>query len=211
MPAISFCDHCSCHYSGDILKELVEHGIVVIMYPPHTSQIFQVLDHLLLGRSKTAKKFRPHHCDVPAQLDHAMGVLRAYETATTNPTTPASREKTGFGYAQGGCASCLLLMKGKFAQSPNLQKFRRSITIRPSCQRAGDNINGLGPTKAISPGITSSFQESKGKQRYRVILSHCWGMYLRRRLLEIRTKQKRFLLMFFLGLYVTITNSTMPI
>jgi hypothetical protein len=52
---IFFCDNCSRHCSDDISKALAEHGILVIPYPPHTSQIFQVIHSLLFGRSKAAK------------------------------------------------------------------------------------------------------------------------------------------------------------
>jgi hypothetical protein len=48
--AILFFDNCLCCCSDDILKEMAEHGILVIRYLPHTSEIFQVLDDLISGK-----------------------------------------------------------------------------------------------------------------------------------------------------------------
>jgi hypothetical protein len=45
--AILFCDNWSAHCSEDVLKKLARHGTLVIIYPPHTSHLFQVLDVLL--------------------------------------------------------------------------------------------------------------------------------------------------------------------
>jgi hypothetical protein len=36
-PVILFCDNCTCHCSGDILIEFARHGVLVLSYPPHTS------------------------------------------------------------------------------------------------------------------------------------------------------------------------------
>jgi hypothetical protein len=46
---ILFCDNCSIHCSDQLLKEFAEKGPAVIAYPPHTSNLFQVLDVLLFG------------------------------------------------------------------------------------------------------------------------------------------------------------------
>jgi hypothetical protein len=69
-PAILLCEKYLCDCSDDIFKELAGHRILAITYPPHTSQIFQVLDSLLVGRFKAAKKYLSRDVDVPAHLDH---------------------------------------------------------------------------------------------------------------------------------------------
>jgi hypothetical protein len=58
-PAILFCDNCSSHCRDEVLQELARHGIFMITYPPHSSQIFQVLDVLLFGRLKSREE-TPH-------------------------------------------------------------------------------------------------------------------------------------------------------
>jgi hypothetical protein len=158
-PAILFRDNCLCHCSNDILKELAEYRILVIKYPRHISQIFQVLA-VLFGRLKAANKYLSHEFDVSAQMDHVMRVLCAFEIAETSTTIRASWKKTEFGDIQREPTCYLLLMKGKFAQSSNLPKFGRSIPIGSGCQRGGDNQNGTGSKKAISTSNHGNFQES---------------------------------------------------
>jgi hypothetical protein len=97
-PSILFCDNCRCHCSDEILQELANHGILVLTYPPHTSHLFQVLDVLLFGRLKAAKKYLPRG-EIPSpQVDHVMRVFRAYEMATTSTTIRSSWERAGFGF-----------------------------------------------------------------------------------------------------------------
>jgi hypothetical protein len=55
-PAILFCDNCASHCSEGRFIEFARHGVLVLSYPPHTSNLFQVLDLLLFGRLKSAKK-----------------------------------------------------------------------------------------------------------------------------------------------------------
>jgi hypothetical protein len=55
-PAILFCDNCSAHMSNSMQERLARHRVLVLMYPLHTSHIFQVLDGLLFGLVKRSKK-----------------------------------------------------------------------------------------------------------------------------------------------------------
>ena len=81
-----------------ILKEFAEQGVVVVTYPPHTSHIFQVLDVLLFGRLKSAKKYLPRNDGAPLQIDHLVRIFKAYEMVTTSSTIRASWVKAGFEY-----------------------------------------------------------------------------------------------------------------
>lgn len=53
-----FCGNCSARCSGDVLRKLVWYGLLVIIYPAHTSHLFQVLDVLLFGILKRARKYQ---------------------------------------------------------------------------------------------------------------------------------------------------------
>jgi hypothetical protein len=55
-PAILFCDNCASHCSDEVKRELARHGILLLTSPPHSSHTFQVLDRLLFGCLKSAKK-----------------------------------------------------------------------------------------------------------------------------------------------------------
>jgi hypothetical protein len=69
-PTILFCDNCSAHCGESFLKELAKHCVLLILYPPHTSHAFQVLDTRQLGRLKAAKKHEPRDPGLYFQLDH---------------------------------------------------------------------------------------------------------------------------------------------
>jgi hypothetical protein len=72
------------------MRELAKLRVLVVSYPPHKSQIFQVLDWLLFGRLKAAKKQLVCDLEESAQLDHVVRVFRAYELAATSTTIRTS-------------------------------------------------------------------------------------------------------------------------
>jgi hypothetical protein len=117
-PALLFCDNCSCHCTDDVLKELAEHGILLLTYPPHTSHLFQVLDVLLFGRLKAAKKKLSRDLSLGRDLDHALRIFRAYEMATTSLTVRSSWEKAGFGFERRDGTTYLFVHEGRIRQSP---------------------------------------------------------------------------------------------
>jgi hypothetical protein len=79
-PAILFCDNCACQCSNDVKQELIKHDILLIEYPPHTSQIFQVLDSVLFRRLKATKKCLLRDLTLGRELDH-MRNFRVYKLA----------------------------------------------------------------------------------------------------------------------------------
>jgi hypothetical protein len=107
-PAILFCDNCNSHCCDEVLQEVARHGILIITYPPHSSQIFQVLDVLLFGRLKSAKKHLVRDLSISPQLDHVMRVFRASEQATTSMMIRSSWEK-GWLWVPFGRRNALLM------------------------------------------------------------------------------------------------------
>jgi hypothetical protein len=65
---------------------LTVHGVLLVIYRPHSFQIFQVLEVLLFRRLKTAKKYLIQDIAISPQLGHVMCVFRANEQATTSST-----------------------------------------------------------------------------------------------------------------------------
>jgi hypothetical protein len=117
-PAILFCDNCTCHCSADVLQDLSSHGILLITYPPHSSHIFQVLDVLLFGRLKSAKKYLRRDTSQVPIVDHVMRVFRAYEQAMTTTTIRSSWQKAGFGYIVKDSRYYLWVDEPKIRTSP---------------------------------------------------------------------------------------------
>jgi hypothetical protein len=87
--AILFRDNCSAHMSASVLQKLARHGVLMIIYPPHTSHIFQVLEILLFGLMKHSKKFQMRDDGLDAHVNHILRLFRAYETVTASITIRA--------------------------------------------------------------------------------------------------------------------------
>jgi hypothetical protein len=96
--AILFIDHCTCHCSDGVKRELAEHRILLIIYPPRPSHLFEVLDTVLFGKLKAAKKRVLRDLTLGREINHLMGKFRAYEWATIGLTVKSEWEKAGFGY-----------------------------------------------------------------------------------------------------------------
>jgi hypothetical protein len=116
-PAILFYDNCTCHCSEDILIEFARHGVLVLSYPAHTSNLFQVLDLLLFGCLKSAKKYLPRNDQSLASIDHIIRIFKAYEIVTTSTMVRSCWERAGFGYAIMGETFQLLVNDGKIRES----------------------------------------------------------------------------------------------
>jgi hypothetical protein len=105
-----------------LVKEFTERGVAVLTSPPHTSHIFQVLDLLLFGRLKVAKKYIPRADADPTGTDHLARVFKAYELVTTSRTVRASWKKAGFEYYKLDDTFQLFVHDGKIRDSPEFTK-----------------------------------------------------------------------------------------
>jgi hypothetical protein len=117
-PAILFCDNCASHCSDEVKRELAEHGVLLLTYPPHTSHIFQVPDRLLFGCLKSAKERLSRDLSLGRELDHAPRIFRGYESSTTSLTVGGSWEKTGFEFERRDGTWYLVVNEGKIRASP---------------------------------------------------------------------------------------------
>jgi hypothetical protein len=119
------------------LKKLACHGVIVLTYPPHTSHIFQVLDVLLFGILKRAKKHQCRDDELPAQIDHVLSLFRAYEQATMSTTVRASWIRTGFQYEERADTRYLAVHEAAIRSSLGFQEFWQFdyVLDRPSAWR----------------------------------------------------------------------------
>jgi hypothetical protein len=99
-PALIFCDNCSAHMDDSLLREFADHWVIVITYPPHTSNIFQVLDRLVFSVLKAAKRQVTKDSDLDGICDHIRRVFVAYERSTPSETIRAAWRRTGFDYVR---------------------------------------------------------------------------------------------------------------
>jgi hypothetical protein len=113
---------CSAHCSDEVLGKLGMCGILVITYPPHTSHIFQVLDVLLLGILKKAKRYQRHDDTLRREVDHVLRLFRAYEQATTSATIRVLWLKTGFDYETRDAATYLIVNENKIRQGDGFRE-----------------------------------------------------------------------------------------
>jgi hypothetical protein len=99
-----------------MLGKLTSWGILVITYPSHTSHIFQVLDVLLFGILKKAKKYQRRDDTLPRGVDHVLRLFRAYEQATASATIRASWLNTEFDYEMHDAETYLIVNGTKIRQ-----------------------------------------------------------------------------------------------
>jgi hypothetical protein len=116
-PATLFCDNCAYHCSEDTLIEFARHGVLVLSYPPHTSNLFQVFDLPMFGRLKSPKKYLPRNGQASASIDHIIWIFKAYETVSTSTMVRGYWEKAGLEDAKTGEAFHLLVNDGKIRES----------------------------------------------------------------------------------------------
>jgi hypothetical protein len=64
--AVLLMAHCSAHVSDDVIRSLTEARVRIIIFAPHTTQVFQVLDFTLLGVLKRCPRY-----EVPFDDDNA--------------------------------------------------------------------------------------------------------------------------------------------
>jgi hypothetical protein len=89
-------------------------------HPPHFSHIFQILDVLMSGRLKSAKKYLAREPNLLPQVDHVMHLFRAYEQATTSTTVRISWQKAGFGFVIRSGSQYLWVEEAKIRGSPDV-------------------------------------------------------------------------------------------
>lgn len=121
-PSILFFDNCSSHIDDELLQILAEHFILVISYPSHTSNLFQVLDILIFGVLKIHKKQIRKSDKISPLIDHLYRIFRAYEMSTCSTTIRCAFEKAGFEYYKKNKLNYLKLNRQKIENSPSFQE-----------------------------------------------------------------------------------------
>jgi hypothetical protein len=84
----------------------------------YTSHPFHVLDLLLFGRLKAARKYIPRADADPTDTDQLAGIFKAYELVMISTTVRASLKKSGFKYCKLDDTFQLLVNDGKIRDSP---------------------------------------------------------------------------------------------
>jgi hypothetical protein len=124
-PAILFCENCSAHMPAPVLQNLACHAVPLITYPPHTSDIFQVLDVLLFGLLKRSKRFQMRDDGLDAHVDHISRLVRAYETVTACTTIKAAWGKAEFEYENRSMTTYVSVNEQQIRESPDFREIWR--------------------------------------------------------------------------------------
>ena len=93
--AVLFMDNHSSHCDPEILKILADNRVIVITFPPHTSNLFQMLDLVIFGALKNVKKGLTSKKTLNDVAALAEKVFRAYEQVTTSTNVRSSFERAG--------------------------------------------------------------------------------------------------------------------
>jgi hypothetical protein len=95
-PAVPMMDNCSAHIEPATIQLLSDHRAKAIIVPPHTSALFQILDLVLVGVFKHAKKYFVKNPAVLVMVDHAPRMLKACESAKASSMVRSSFIYAGF-------------------------------------------------------------------------------------------------------------------
>ena len=83
-PAVLLSDNCPSHRCEEIYKELANHNIRLITFPPHTTNLFQPLDLVTFSSFKLEKAMVNSKYKKRSQSDMFYRNLVAMEKATTS-------------------------------------------------------------------------------------------------------------------------------
>jgi hypothetical protein len=108
-----------------LLKEFAERGVGVITSPPHTSHLFQVLDLLLFGRLKAAKRYIPRADAYSTGTDHLPRIFKVYELVMTNMKVRVSWKTAEFEHCKLDDTFQFLVNDGKIRDSPEFTEIWR--------------------------------------------------------------------------------------
>jgi hypothetical protein len=108
--------------SSSCFEKLARHGVLVLIYPPHTSHIFQFLDVLLFGLVKRSKKYQTHNDTLPIHVNHILRLFRACEAAMANTRIQAAWRQTGFEYENRNMTTHLSINEGQIRESRHFRE-----------------------------------------------------------------------------------------
>ena len=91
-------DSASCHCSERILRFLGEHNVLVLVYPSHTSNIFQALDLSFFGILKRNKGKEDEFLTEDELTKQILDIIQAYEKTATSLNIKGSFSKAGIVY-----------------------------------------------------------------------------------------------------------------
>jgi hypothetical protein len=94
--AVLLMDSASPHVSERVLRVLGENRIMAIVFPAHTTHLFQGLDLVLFGALKTVKKTTHGDFGEDSVREQITKLLQAYEQVSTSFTIRGSFRKAGF-------------------------------------------------------------------------------------------------------------------
>jgi hypothetical protein len=89
-------DSASPHGSGRVLRVLEENRIMAIVFPTHTTRLFQALDLVLFDALKTIKKTTLGEFGDDSVRDQVTKLFQAYERVSTSFTIRGAFRKAGF-------------------------------------------------------------------------------------------------------------------
>ena len=78
-PAVLLMDNCSSHCSDEILQKLAENNVYVITFPPHTTNILQMLDLVNYGVFKKKNDGAQKKFDKNDTINEIIKIINSYE------------------------------------------------------------------------------------------------------------------------------------
>jgi hypothetical protein len=93
--AVRLLDNCKVHMGDEVLKVLADHGVMMMTYAPHTTNIFQVLDIHFFGIFKLIKSNADESGMVHETANDVVKNIRAIQRSSNLPKIQAAFRKSG--------------------------------------------------------------------------------------------------------------------
>jgi hypothetical protein len=88
-------DSAPAHRSERVLRPLGENKILAVVFPAHTTNIFQAIDLVFFGAIKKLKATVPGEFGEDSMGEQILKLLQAYEQIVTSMTIRSSFQKAG--------------------------------------------------------------------------------------------------------------------
>ena len=134
--ALIMMDSASCHCSSRILQLLAKKNILVLVYPSHTSNLFQALDLCFFGAMKKNKSNEMEVFSEKILINTILEVLQAYEKTATTQTIRNSFRLAGIKSTVGQMPKRVIIDEVLIRNNPGFQEiWNLNIPIEAISQR----------------------------------------------------------------------------
>ena len=142
--ALIMMDSASCHCSQRILTKLDKNNILALVYPSHTSNLFQALDLSFFGALKKNKAYEMETFSDNFLTNSILEVLQAYQKTATDQTIRGSFRLAGIKITYGETPRRVKIDEESIRNNPGFKEiWDKNIPIEAISTRRQKQIFGI--------------------------------------------------------------------